>query len=269
MKLSIIAKFKRTICITMIVLGILIGSYISLLAFPQIILSKSVRSGTVVINYDGGNQAEMAKLADEVENRLRASRFYDPTRTDRVYYFNDYDLYCFYTRLVGVSPMAQGFNLSLFDNSYVSQTRIAALGKRTGHSPQYSIWEGDPAHTIAHEIGHDYVITLIGSGLWKHLPHWKQEGLPEYIANNGLARVDTFLTLPRRIELLDDDYTWRATQNWHRHGWDKKHYEAWLLVEFLFEVKKLSLEEIIDDTVTKEKVSDEMHRWVYKQRNTE
>lgn len=158
-------------------------------------------------------------------------------------------------------PTAQGFNLSVFGNSYVSKTRVAALGARTGQAPKYSVWEGDPAHTIAHEIGHDYFAKRIGPGRWCKLPFWEQEGLPEYIANSGPVKSDKSLTLKRRIELLDDPLTLSATQDWHRHCWAKIHYEAWLLVEYLLEIKNLSLEQIIDDSLSKDAVIIDMRSW--------
>ena len=60
---------------------------------------------------------------------------------------------------------------------------------------------------------------------------------------------------------MDDYRTWSATQGWHHHGWDEIHFEAWLLIEYLFEVKKLSLEQISDESVSKDAVITDMRRW--------
>lgn len=237
----------------LLVLAVLFGLQIAILAFPQILLTNMAQSGTVVLYYDGDQDPAVDQLAAEVDYRLRGSRLYDSTRTARVFFFRDQDLYNFYVRLTLLRHVPQGYNLSILGNSYVSGSTVVALAERTGGLPKYSIWEGSPAHIMAHEIGHQYVVDRIGRSLWRKLPHWKQEGLPEYIANIGIIREDSTASLQHRIGVLLNDQTWAATRGWYRHGWDRIHYEAGLLVEFLFEVQGMTLEDIIADTVTKGK----------------
>ncbi|MEW5923157.1 MAG: hypothetical protein AB1746_04145, partial [Candidatus Zixiibacteriota bacterium] len=156
---------------------------------------------------------------------------------------------------------AQGFALSIFDNAFVDETRVKELADISGGSPQYSIYEGSSAHIIAHEIGHLYVTGRIGRDVWKKLPHWKQEGFPEYIANISLIRGDSTASLSNRFAILQDDSTW----GWKR-GWDRIHYEAGLLVEFLLEVKEYSLDDIMADSVSQEATLTELIKWCEIQR---
>ena len=119
------------------------------------------------------------------------------------------------------------------------------------------------AHIAAHEIGHQYIADRIGSGHWRALPHWKQEGLPEYIAE---IRADPSLDLVSRIEVLEDDSRWTSTPAGRRRGWARVHYEAGLLVEFLLDVQGLSLEQIVSDRVTKSDTHSAMMSWTSPQR---
>jgi hypothetical protein len=243
------------------VLLVLFAIQLALLAFPQLLVSNTARAGTVVIRYDGSTDPEMATLAEDVNRRLERSGLYDSTRSDRVFYLRNQGLYSFFARLSGVHPKAQGFELSLFGNAFVSETNVAALGARTGNRPRFSVWEGSPAHTIAHELAHLQVTGQIGTSRWQELPHWKQEGLPEYMANIAEIRRGPDSSLSERLRIHQDDRAWAATLGWSRHGWDRLHYEAELLIEFLIEVRGLTVDEIIADDVTKVETLVQLAAW--------
>lgn len=238
---------------------------VTFLAFPQIVLHNSTQAGPIQLFYDGEPAPEIDRLAAEVDSRLQGSRFYEPSRHDLIFFFRDQSLYEFYTKLSLLPQVPQGYNLSILGNSYVCGPMVASLAERTGGQPKYSIWEGNPAHTMAHEIGHQYLIDSIGRGPWQELPHWKQEGLPEYIANYGTIAADDSATLRHRIGVLLNPQSWAATSGWYRQDWDRIHYEAGLLIEFLFEVQDRTLEEVIDPTLVKDRVYDDMMAWYRQQ----
>ncbi|UCD16695.1 MAG: hypothetical protein JSV44_09570 [Candidatus Zixiibacteriota bacterium] len=235
---------------------------LTVLAFPQLVVTNCVQVGTVVLYYDEASSADIETLAADVEMRLRGSGFYDSTRINRVFFFQNQNLYALYARLTMVPPGAQGFCLPVFNNSFVSAPIIAALAAGTGGLPRYSIWEGSPAHTIAHEIGHQYIVDRIGG---KKISHWKREGLPEYVANIALIRQDSLASLPDRVGVLNSGQMWSATRHPERHNWDRIHYEAGLLVEFLIDVQSYTLTDIIADSVTRDETLAAMMAWVKEQ----
>jgi hypothetical protein len=235
---------------------VLFALQLTVLAFPQVIISQSVQVGTVRIHHDGNPGIGINNLAAEVDERLRGSGFYDSSRTDRVFFCQSQGLYTLLARLAMVTPQAQGFALSVFGNSYVSNPRVTALAERYSGTPRYGIWEGSPAHIMAHEIGHLYMTDLIGRSTWMELPHWKQEGFPEYVANIALIRQDSMATLPFRIGVLNDEQVWGWSDRW-----DRIHYEAGLLVEFLLDIQGYSVEDIVADNVTREETLAAMMAW--------
>jgi len=240
----------------MVVLLALIALQVTVLALPQILMSNHLQSGTVVIYFDGQAEDKIARLAENVERRLRGSGYYDPSYTGQVFFFDSQFRYALVARLSLVSTKAQGFALSVFDNTYISGPNIAGMAQMTGGRPRYGIWEGDPAHTIAHEIGHHYMIDRIGRDTWIELPQWKQEGFPEYVANIALIRSDDVATLPHRIDLLADGRNW----GWQRR-WDRTHFEAALMVEFLLDVHGYTLDDIVSGSVTRDGTYAAMVEW--------
>lgn len=244
------------------VLFALFALQVTVLAFPQLIIPHSVQAGTVVIYYDGTPGTDVYKLANEVGKRLQGSGFYDSSRTDRVFLCQSQRLYTLFTLLAMVPKQAQGFGLSIFDNTFVSELRVTGLTERSGGFPKYGIWEGSLAHTITHEIGHLYMTDRTGRSRWKSLPHWKQEGFPEYVANIAPIHEDSLATLPHRFGILNTERVWGYTQRW-----DRIHYEAGLLVEFLFDIQGHTLDDFVADSVTREETLDAMMAWIDAQQN--
>jgi hypothetical protein len=265
-KRSFLSKCARLLQWLVLTVLVLFGIQVTLLAFPQILFSDSTRIGTVELFHDGLAEEQALRLATEIDRRLQGSRFHDSTRSDPVFVFRNRNTYELYLKLIFSQVAPSGFNLPIFGNSYVCEAVVTELGDATGGQPRFSIWDGNLAHIASHEIGHQYVADRIGSGRWRGLPHWKQEGLPEYIANIGDIRADQSLSLVSRIGILEDDTLWTATPAGRRPGWDRVHYEAGLLVEFLLDVQGLSLEQLISDRVTKSDTYSAMMSWASPQR---
>ena len=257
-RMSLLRRITRWVVWLVVILLVLFALQVGVLAFPQVALHNRIQVGAVVLYHDGDPDETMKQLAADIDGRLRGCRFYVPTRVTNLYYFKSQGTYEFFTGLTFQRSVPQGFNLPELNNSYVSDSLVAALGRGTGGRPQYSVWAGDPAHTAAHEIGHQYGYELLGR---RKLPHWKQEGLPEYIANTGLARQDSLASLDRRIGILLDDSQWWNTPPGRRPGWARIHYEAWALMEYLLDVEGRTLEDVMADSVTKEATHDTMMRW--------
>ena len=249
-KRSLFRRIARYALRLVLILLILFALQITVLAFPQMLVRNKAESGTIRLYHDGDPNADFEQLASAVDQRLQGSGVYDSTRTDRVYLIHSAGLYDFFVRLSLLRGDPQGFCLSLLGNSFVSVSRVKALGEGSGGLPKFSIWEGNLAHTIAHEVAHQYVADRIGRNLWRRLPHWKQEGMPEYIANIAAIRQDSLASLRNRLDLLNNDQAWSTTQGWSNRAWDRIHYEAGLLVEFLIDIQGYTLEDIVADSVT-------------------
>lgn len=238
-------------------MALLVG-WIGVLAFPQVFCHQQVRAGSIRLYYDDMPEAAARELAQAVDHRMRAGGFAASTGTARVFLFQRPAAYAWITRLSAVPREAQGFNLSLLGNTFVNGPRVAALGELSGRGPRYSVWEGDPAHTIAHEVGHQIVVNSIGR---RALPQWKREGLAEFVANIGLIREDSTEDLVSRLGVFDDDQAWTSSRELARQGWDRVHYESGLLVEFLIEVRGHTLAEVAADSVTKESTRVALRLW--------
>ena len=241
------------------VIGVMViafGLQVGLLAFPQLLMSNSAHSGSVVVYYDGEDDPAVLLLADATDHRLRAGGFGDPTEPWRIFLFRDPGLYSLFARMGRMPIEAQGFGVSILGTTYVSGPRGEALGERTGRGPEYSVWEGSIPHTMAHEAAHLIMVDSVGRSTWTALPQWKREGYPEYVANIGLLREDTAASLPKRIDILLDDDRWLGSRSW-----DRIHFEAGLLMEFFLDVRGYDLQRVVPDSITHDEAHAAMLEW--------
>jgi len=250
--------FVRLLLWIGLIAAVLLVSWIGLLAFPQVLCTQHVQAGSLTLYYDDMPRHEAEKLAHAVADRLERSGYFTSSRTMRAFVFRSRSRFAWITLLTGQPAGVQGFNLSVLGNSFVSAPRVAALGELSGGGPRYSVWEGDLSHTVAHEIAHQYLANRLGR---RGLPQWKREGLAEYIANIGLIRDDGAADLRSRWDALHDDRAWKAAPGGGRRGWDRIHYEAGLLVEFLVDVEGRSLEDVLSASVTEEKTRSALRAW--------
>jgi len=241
------------------VAAVMLIAWIGPLAVPQVLCTRHVQAGSISLYFDDMPRAEAEELARAVAHRLERSGYDEANRTARAFVFHNRSTYALITRLAAVPGEVQGFNLSVLGNSFISAPRVAALAVRSGGGPRYSIWEGDLSHTIAHEVAHQWLVNRLGR---RGLPQWKREGLAEYIANIGLIRDDGTASLRSRLDILNDDRAWSAAPGRERLGWDRIHYEAGLLVEFLLDVKGDSPEKIASDDVKLEETRSALRAWV-------
>lgn len=254
-------KFKKLVIRAGISGLLVLALYFTTLAYPQVAFRNSVKSGTVLLYYNGNNHEDMANLAAMSDWRLQGSPLYDATRTDRVFYFRNGKIFSFFARLSFLSTEIQGFNLSIFGNSFINGSRIDKLREYYGGEPRFSIYEGDPSHIVAHEIAHQYLMDRIGRETWRDMPHWKREGIPEYMANIGPIASDSLWSLKRRVDILNNPVYWKDYG-----GWDRIHYEAELMVEYLIEIRGLSLEKLVESETAKRDILRDMKIWANSQR---
>jgi len=238
------------------VIGIIIAILIAILAFPQPFFSHYRELDHCQIYSDEEITPQLAEILTDVDRRMQALNLQDLDTDNRVFLCHSQNLYNFFARLSMVTPLTQGYNLSVVGNSFVSMTRISEMRAASGGFPPYFIHEGNPAHTIVHELTHQYIVDLIGYSANRKVPPMKLEGLAEYGSSIAPIRNDTTYTLPRRIDILRNDSYWNP-------GYDRArdHYRAGLVVEYLSEVKGYRFADILADSLTLDAGYREMIDW--------
>jgi hypothetical protein len=251
--LRIVVRWGARVFLALVVLEVL---HISALAFPYPLFSHKSRFGSCTVYSDAPLEPGFAEIMRDVNRRLEASELHGPEKRNRVFYCRKQKTYALLARLALVNPLAQGFNLSLLGNTFISEPRIDRVGASSSGFPPYGVREGNPAHVIAHEIVHDYTEDELGFWTYYRLPLWKREGYAEYGSTIAAVRADGTLSLGERIEILQDDRNWHPGVDFFR-----EYYRGALLVEFLSEIRGYRFAEIMRHDVTLASTDAAMLRW--------
>ena len=239
-----------------LVLLLLLALDIAILAFPSPLFAHKQNFGEFTVYANHAIPDECGDIVEEARQRIQAMERPRPGASYRVYICGNqrlYSLFAFLTRR-GADSLAIG--LSTLGNMYLNETKIRRFAAANHADIRHSRFEGNFAEVIAHEIVHFNMVESLGFRAALKLPVWKSEGYAEYQANLATSRMDSTYSLPGRIEVLLNDAVWGRGDSPAR-----RHFAWHVMVEYLAEVKGLSLEELADANITATSSHAEMLTW--------
>jgi hypothetical protein len=123
---------------------------------------------------------------------------------------------------------------------------------------------------LAHEMTHCLQVNkygIIKFNPFKHPEHWKLEGYPEYVArktqlfNKGYdltSEIDRYINLESKSTDM-----WIPAVNEGGCEVPDYYYKGLLMIEYLIDIRHLSYDKILNDTVSENTVYQEMIKWNY------
>ncbi len=226
------------------------------LAFPQALFNKVGEYERVIIYSDSKDLENIDGIIGDVNRRLADFDLPGSDNIPRIFVCQKQGLFGFYARLTLLSPNIQGFVLPLFDNVFLSVTKINELGKQSRGLPRFIKRQGSISHAITHELVHGFILDSLELNTMRGLSFWKNEGYTEYKSNIILVRSDSTASLKKRVAEFIDDRIWRGYDPYVReaYGWE-------LMVEYLSEIKEYGLRDIMADSVTYGDTYTDMLNW--------
>jgi len=226
--------------------------WIAPLAYPNPLFDHREQVGNITFHCDAEMDTEMLAALHDVPLRLQAVEIYDPNLKLDVFLCRSTGLYRFLSRLSLVPSPVPGFNLSQAGNSFISLPGIEARQLSSGGFPDYSAISGGLAHTISHELIHNYAVARSGFFSSRGIPKWKSEGYAEYAAGRAVRANDTTATLRDRIQTMMSGFASNSA---------REYYSYELAVEYLAEVEGFSYDELMADRRPFYQVSIQMMTW--------
>lgn len=245
-------KLKTWVLRAVISLGALIALQATVLAFPALWFAESERMNRVTVYSDSPIDESLRVELVEIEARLAAQRIGLRAGPFDLFLCSSSTLYAFFARLAFVPSHVPGFNLSLFDNSFISLPGINERAGRTGGYPDYSAIGGDLVHAAVHELMHDLMVSELGFFENLQAPVWKREGYCEYASEAVFAPQDSGATLAERF-----GYALSLPE-----GSRAREYLLWqLTVQYLAEIEGKGFWEIMDGAVELESSQRDALSW--------
>lgn len=240
----------------LVALALILAIPISALAFPYPFFEHSGKFGHCVVYSDEEWFPGFDAVMRDVNMRLESVDLLPAGSENRIFLCRSQKRYSTLARISRVNPNVQGFNLSIFGNTFVSVPRVDYTRMVSGGLPRYGVREGDLAHVIAHEVIHDLCQNRIGFINYLRLPVWKREGYAEYGAVAGAIRRAGGPGLKERIPVLLNDCNWYGPEDYA-----KEYYRGELLVEYLSDIEGLTFEQIMSDDVVLNEAHERMMKW--------
>lgn len=241
---------KRIISTISLVLGLLAG----IIVFPGLVYAHRSAINSVHVFYQttlspGFEQTLQTALADIRNSPLSTgTEAYDLC-------LDDGSIYPGIIRRSTGAAFARGFG-----NKVVLMAPTDAAAKRAilnGHA-----W--DLEQLIAHEMTH--CLQFKHYGLWHSNPlaghaDWKWEGYPEWVARRKPDQLGLIRNIARKVEQdKTDPNGWSYTFSDGTES-PRNYYDAWLLMQYCLDVKKMSYDEVLNDKTTEAVLQNEMMRW--------
>jgi len=249
--------FKKTFKWLVIIIGVAIVIVLlalGVLTTPGPFFPEEKLYRAIAVHSETPIGHEIDSIMADVFKRLDAVPIYDPNRKFDLCLCSTQDKFTFFSRLKRGPNRMMGFNV--WGNCYVNGDLLKELAVKTGGKPKYMARGGSVVHIATHELMHGYLSDAYGAFASRCLPEWKAEGYCEYGVNQFVAPLDSGCTIPERIDIYLDDSQWNLTASTHRG-----HYVWGLMMEYLINVKDMSLEQIMADSVTEDAVYREMMDW--------
>ena len=255
MKLKLKILFKWLLRFT--ILLILIETvHFAILADPNIFFEHKIAYKRYSIYFDASITWEALSAFDDVEERITATDVFDSSFAPQIFICHSQKLYSFFTFLLGMNSSSSGVNVSLVDNTFINISRIEKLKANHDRRIHHSYIAGEADQIIAHELIHNLTQNRIGWSAYRRLPRWKREGYAEYgSVISKLRREENSNSLFKRAEIYFEEDLFNAPFH------SREYYKFQLIVEYLFEVKKYSIDEFIKNTNSEKSVFNEFQNW--------
>lgn len=252
---------KRIFAGTLLMGLVTVSGLLTIILFPKPLFANRLEHGQFIVHSNSEIDSDITDILDNATNLVKHSELYDPEIR--------FDIYLSYNTLfnkiddtfIGHGPSARA------TNNYVT-FKVAVDIKRNLFFPTYyQKCEGNLTYLLAHEIVHILQESKYGKlkfNPFRHPEPWKLEGYPEYIARRP-TRLATDYNLVKEINRyieLESKLTdiWISIDEGGCKA-PKYYFKGRLITEYLMDIKHLSYDKILADTISEDSIYAEMIKW--------
>jgi hypothetical protein len=220
----------------------IVGVYILLLSFPQVLFAHEISYKDFEVYSREPLGQEVYAVLDKVEMRLAASPINDQGLKRRIFLTNSYGVYATLSLYLGGNSFGKGFAVLPTNNIFINKSNLAKdLVFRDAPANNERSLSG----VIAHEATHLLIRRKFGYLRNLRMPAWKKEGYAEYIAGGSTLAYETGVKM------------WRANP---RDGAGYQYFKYYMLVKYLLEHDKLSVEDLFNREIDVESLEGRVLR---------
>lgn len=237
-----------------------ISGVVTLVLYPQPLFANKLEYKNFKIYSNNKISTDFKVVLDNATFIVTSSELYDPSYTYDVFLCYD----ALYNRLDDMA-LGRGPSARAIDNNLVIKIRVNPkinIGFPTFHKR----CEIDLTYLIAHEMIHCLQANKYGKmkfNPFRHPEMWKLEGYPEYVSKQ-IYKINT-VDLANEIDRYEYMCS-KAKDGWLAVGDGKCdvpeiYYKSGLMMKYLIDIKNISYDEILTDTISETIIYNEMRNW--------
>jgi hypothetical protein len=277
-------KAIKVTAIALIGLSLLVVAYLALLFFPGVLFAKQFQHGNFTVHSQTDLHEDMTTVLRQIEVALATSTIHDPTLQHDIFFGHDNSTFrhvqsvrtWLVPRTIGLAPSLT-FNASAPPwISHIVTFRVPDVPNNALRHPQTGR-AVNLTQILTHEVVHTLLMARFGVREIATMPMWKQEGYADYVAASASTLADPDYTIRDSVErFLANDISWLMdggggftpmnygciarstiiTEEGFLHP--ACYYISRVLMEYLFNVKGMSFDEVMQPGVTDHETLDEL-----------
>ena len=239
-KIKIIIKYFFRLCL------LLIGVYIYLILFPQVLFSNTIAYRNFKIYANEKIDDKIYEIIDNVIVQLQTSAIYDSTVHQKVFFIEG----SFYEKMTKYFSIERaGYHEFLVNNSMV----VPKVDVKNNSITYSDGRVRNLAQTIIHESVHTLQEKKLGFWRVIKVPEWKIEGYAFYIAKTNLILNNGRLS----YQYVKSNFADLKNHSNHKHYW-----MYGIMTGYVLNEKHLSFDQFMSDDVTEEATAGEVMNWI-------
>jgi hypothetical protein len=231
--------------VTTTLLGLVLA-YGTLLAHPEPLFAHQLAYRNFRVYSRDPLDPRLQPILDTVAVRLAASPLNDPTMIHRIFVLGSPSWNAFFN---GPYQRAMGRRYEIGGSIFVPTIDLAR-----GDVVHFDGRRARAVWILTHEATHSLVARRVGPWREMHLPRWKREGYPEYVASGHP------ISLRDGVALLDQSYG-SAIPVGGGYQVPRSYFEDQMLVTYVLDVRGWTVDQLFADTVERDGVERDLRAW--------
>jgi hypothetical protein len=233
---------------------LLLSFLIGIVLNPSLLYANRTTKGNYTIYHNSSLDDFFFERLAEANALIKASEFYDSNLKLDIC-LNDGSTYPKLIELLRGQAFGWGFS-----------DKVVLMGKANyqNNSVELNGYRWNFAQLIAHEETH--CLQYHKFGFWKSnplagYPNWKWEGYPEYVARRNADQLELTKNIKRKLEQEKAEVDGWAISFSDGTVSPRQYYNAWLLVQYCVDIKKMTYENLLADTSSEQALTNQMMNW--------
>lgn len=198
---------------------------------------------------------DLLDVVDNTAERMKSIKIYDPKDTHYVYLVYDTRLFGSFADKLKMGSTIQALTINPFGYILLNMTAIERTANIYDDHYPYTLYQGDPAYTLSHELMHVLTTSELGFFSSWFLADWKREGYAEYGATLYNRQRDSTYTLSDRINRYMDGYYDELSEN------QQSYIRSGIIVEYLLDIEQTGFDQLMNADMSADTIYHRMQQW--------